>query len=83
MIERGEIFEAMTANGVAIAGVTNDYDAIRICNLAIINGAISAGISGSGPAIAIICYNEDIEKIEKILMSENRGIIKTKFLTKL
>tara|TARA_B110000967_G_scaffold191023_1_gene216294 strand:- start:29865 stop:30701 length:837 start_codon:yes stop_codon:yes gene_type:complete len=83
MIERGEIFEAMTTNGVAVAGVTNDHDAIRICNLAIINGAISAGISGSGPAIAIICYNEDIDKIGKILMSEKREIIKTKFLTKL
>ncbi len=79
-IEKREIFSAMTTNGLAVAAILNDHEAIKICNMAIISGAISAGISGSGPAIAIVCYDNDADKIQKIIDNGEREIIKTTFI---
>ena len=45
-------FKAMTANGRAIASVLGIDDCVS--DIALENGAIGAGVSGSGPAVAIV-----------------------------
>ena len=54
-VMRGSILDALSSNGMAVAAATDDQEALRICNLSIASGAIAAGISGSGPSIAIVC----------------------------
>ena len=58
-LSNGSIFHAMSANGMAVAAATDDDEALRICNNAIANGALSAAITGSGPAISVVCFLED------------------------
>ncbi|MFQ3343659.1 MAG: shikimate kinase [Candidatus Thalassarchaeaceae archaeon] len=79
----GNLLDAMRANGIALAAITKDDMAIKISNLAIINGALSAGISGSGPAIAIVCYKNDVDNIEKALRKDEIKILRTSFLANL
>ena len=58
----GSILDALSSNGMAVATSTDDFEALRISNLMIASGALRpAGISGSGPAIAIVCYEQDKE----------------------
>ncbi len=78
-IERREIFEALTTNGMGVAAANDDDEAIKICNLSIINGAIAAGITGSGPAICIICYEKEVEKLSDIIKRYDMDLIKTTF----
>ena len=78
-LANGSIFASMTANGMAVAASLGDEEALRICNSAITAGALSASISGSGPAIAIVVYNEDIEDIKNILSRWDFEIIITNF----
>ena len=78
-IERREIFEALTTNGMGVAAANDDDEAIKICNLSIINGAIAAGITGSGPAICIICYEKEVEKLSGIIKRYDMDLIKTTF----
>jgi shikimate kinase len=76
-LKKGDIFAAMTTNGVAVAAASEDDEALRICNSAIIKGAISAGISGSGPAISIICHESEISDISELLMDNGMAVIET------
>lgn len=78
-VEKREIFEALTTNGMGVAAANNDNEAIKICNLSIINGAIAAGITGSGPAICIICYEKEVEILSDIIKRYDMDLIKTKF----
>ena len=78
-IERGEIFEALTTNGMGVAAANDDNEAIKICNLSIINGAIAAGITGSGPAICIICYEKEVEVLSDIIKKYDMDLIRTTF----
>lgn len=79
LIEKGDVLEAMTANGIGVAAANDDDEAIKICNLAIASGAIAAGISGSGPAISIICYENEIEIMSEIINRFEMGLIRTTF----
>jgi len=54
---------------------------LRICNSAIASGAISAGISGSGPAIAVIAFEEDATTLESHLLETGYTVLSTIFST--
>jgi shikimate kinase len=65
---------------MAVAAATGDDEALRICNNAIANGALSAAITGSGPAISIVCFIEDKALIEDVLRRTQYEIIETNFM---
>ena len=77
----GAPLEALSANGLAVAASTEDFDALRICNHSIASGAIASGVSGSGPAIAVICYEGDKDKIIANLSDTGMDVISTRFST--
>ena len=69
IIESGDIYEAMIINGMLTASAQNidqslSYEAMKL-------GAIAAGVTGTGPAIAILC-NEDL-KDELVSLARRKG----------
>ena len=56
-----DIYSAMTLNGRVIAEVTGESG--DLIDMAIENGALAAGVSGTGPAVAVICRHEDAQRI--------------------
>lgn len=78
-LANGSIFTSMSTNGMAVAAAIGDDEALRICNSAIASGAISAGISGSGPAIAVIAFEEDAAILESHLLDTGYTVISTIF----
>ena len=40
-----------------------------------------SGISGSGPAISIVCYEDDSKALEEAIIDMGFDVIKTKFST--
>jgi shikimate kinase len=76
------IFHAMSANGMAVAAATGDDDALRICNQAIVNGAISAAITGSGPVISVVCFSQEHSTMREYLSRTDYEIIETNFSNK-
>ena len=71
-------FKAMTENGKAIASVSGIDDSIS--DFALKNGALGAGVSGSGPAVAIVLEPGDAESfIERtgltgLIIAKTRGM---------
>ena len=78
-LSNGSIFHAMAANGMAVAAATGDDEALRICNNAIANGALSAAITGSGPAISVVCFTQDMSSIREALNRTQYEIIESNF----
>ena len=78
-VSSGSMLGAMSANGMAVAAAIGDDEALRICNSAIARGAIAAGISGSGPAIAVVCY-EGSDEVLEILQESCVEVIRTAFI---
>ena len=76
-VMRGSILDALSSNGMAVAAATGDQEALRICNLSIASGAIAAGISGSGPSIAIVCFQEDSTSLSKLFSDSGLEVIPT------
>ncbi len=70
---------SLTSNGMAVSAATGDDEALRISNLCIASGAVASGVSGSGPAIAIVCYGGDVESISSIVNELGLTIIQTRF----
>ena len=58
---------ALTWNGRGVIGALNDPIGRRLSNDAFVNGARAAGISGSGPAIAIFIAAISKQSIQRIL----------------
>ena len=77
----GSILDAISSNGMAVAASTDDFEALRISNLMIASGALAAGISGSGPAITIVCYEQDKEFLESQLKQFCEQVLITEFTT--
>ncbi len=73
----GSVLDALSSNGMAVAASTDDHEALRICNLCIASGAIAAGISGSGPAIAIVCFEEESEPLSRKISDLGFQVIST------
>ena len=76
-VMRGSVLDALSSNGMAVAAATDDHEALRICNLSIASGAIAAGISGSGPSIAIVCFQEDSTSLSKVFSESGFEVIST------
>ena len=76
-VMRGSILDALSSNGMAVAAATDDQEALRICNLSIASGAIAAGISGSGPSIAIVCFQDDSTSLSKLFSESGLEVIST------
>ena len=75
----GSTLDSMSSNGMAVAVATDDQEALRISNLCIASGAIASGISGSGPAIAIVCFEDDSETLSRIISEMGFPVISTRF----
>lgn len=80
-IMNGSTLDALSSNGMAVAASTGDNEALRISNIMMASGAIASGISGSGPAIAIVCFQDDSEPLSKIIYEMGFSVISTRFST--
>jgi shikimate kinase len=69
----GSALDSLSSNGMAVSAATGDHEALRVSNLCIASGAIASGISGSGPAVAVVCFEDDTESISAII--EDRGLL--------
>ena len=76
----------LTINGRAVCGVLNDIIGRKYSNDAFLAGARAAGMSGSGPAIAIIIPSLVRSSADRIISNFSKFlkddlIIETKFLS--
>jgi len=78
-IMSGSSLDSLSSNGMAVSAATDDHEALRISNLCIASGAIASGISGSGPAIAVVCFEDDAETISGIIDEMGHSTIHTRF----
>ena len=69
----GEYFDAMTLNGKLIARALGIDD--RISQSALKAGAIAAGISGTGPATAIIVTESDFQEVLDSVSTDRAAIL--------
>ncbi|MEM4343168.1 MAG: shikimate kinase [Candidatus Caldarchaeum sp.] len=74
MVLRGEYWKAMTLNGLlhsAALGLPTDpaLEALRA-------GALAAGLSGTGPAVAAVCTEEYVDLVEKSFQRFEGKVIK-------
>tara|TARA_B100000029_G_scaffold502645_1_gene578248 strand:- start:3060 stop:3920 length:861 start_codon:yes stop_codon:yes gene_type:complete len=74
----GSILSAISTNGMAISASMKDDDSLRLCNSLIVRGALAAGISGSGPAVAAICH-ADAVGVAETLEDSCEQVIRTRF----
>ena len=72
---RGEYWKAMTMNGVTYTHAFGLNP--KIATEAILSGAISAGLSGKGPAVAAVCTGEKEAEVKKALSRFGGKVIKT------
>ena len=77
---KGSILDSISSNGMAVASSTDDFEALRICNLMIASGALSAGLSGSGPSIAVVCYESEQDFLDSQLGQFCEHVIRTEFV---
>ncbi len=66
-LQEGKDLVALTWNGRGVIGALNDPTGRRLTNDAFVNGARAAGISGSGPAIAIFVAAISKQSKQRIL----------------
>jgi shikimate kinase len=76
LAKNANYWEAMIINGLATSTILNSDPKI-ITNL-LEKGAISASISGNGPAIAAIVKKENVQNIKKVFSSLDGNIIVSK-----
>ena len=74
----GSILSAISTNGMAISASMKDDDSLRLCNSLIVRGALAAGISGSGPAVAAICHADTVG-VAETLEDSCEQVIRTRF----
>ena len=74
----GSILSAISTNGMAISASMKDDDSLRLCNSLIVRGALAAGISGSGPAVAAICHTDTVG-VAETLEDSCEQVIRTRF----
>jgi shikimate kinase len=76
LAEAGQYWKAMKLNGVlASAALSSSYAPVMA---ALENGALSASISGNGPSIAALAYEDEIEQIRWALSKFEGQIIVSK-----
>ena len=76
LAEAGEYWKAMKLNGVlASAALSSRYQPIMA---AIEKGALAAGVSGNGPSVAAVAYEDDLEEIKSALSKFEGKVIVSK-----
>jgi shikimate kinase len=76
LAEAGEYWKAMKLNGVlASAALSSRYAPIMA---ALDKGALAAGISGNGPSVAAVAYEDDVDDIKSALSKFEGRIIASK-----
>jgi shikimate kinase len=76
LAEAGEYWKAMTLNGVlAASALSASYKPIMA---AIEHGALAAGISGNGPSVAAVGYEDEAEEVKSALSKFDGRIIVSK-----
>ncbi|HJS81707.1 MAG TPA: shikimate kinase [Nitrososphaera sp.] len=76
LAEAGEYWKAMTLNGVlAAAALSSSYKPILT---AIEHGALAASVSGNGPSISAVAYEDEVEEIKSALSKFDGRIIVSK-----
>ena len=81
-LSNGSLLSAMSTNGMAVSAAMNDDDSLRLCNSLIVRGALAAGISGSGPAVAAICLTGS-EDAAEILKDSCEQVVRTRITRQL
>ena len=76
-LSNGSLLSAISTNGMAVSAAMNDDDSLRLCNSLIVRGALAAGISGSGPAVAAICLTGS-EDAAEILKDSCEQVVRTR-----
>jgi shikimate kinase len=76
LAEAGEYWKAMKLNGVlASAALSSRYAPIMA---ALERGALAAGISGNGPSVAAVAYEDEVEDIKSALSKFDGRVIISK-----
>ena len=65
-LQEGNDLVALTWNGRGVVGALNDPLGRKLTNDAFVNGARAAGISGSGPAIAVFAPSVNTQSMEQL-----------------
>ena len=82
--KKGNDLVALTWNGRGVVGALNDPIGRKLTNDAFVNGARAAGISGSGPAIAVFAPAVNTQSIEQLKKWYSRAgdveLIETKII---
>ena len=81
-LSNGSVLSAISTNGMAISAAMADDESLRLCNSLIVRGALAAGVSGSGPAVAAICH-ADSEGVAETLEDSCERVIRTRFTNRL
>jgi len=76
MALRGDYWQAMTLNGIIYSEILG-FDAEMAID-ALENGALAAGLSGTGPAIAAIVPEENIDDVKEAWSKREGRLIETK-----
>ena len=83
-LQEGKDLVALTWNGRGVVGALNDPIGRKLTNDAFVNGARAAGISGSGPAIAVFAPSVNSQSIEQLKKWYSRSgdveLIETKII---
>ena len=83
-LQEGNDLVALTWNGRGVVGALNDPVGRKLTNDAFVNGARAAGISGSGPAIAVFAPAVNTQSIEQLKKWYSRAgdveLIETKII---
>ena len=83
-LQEGNDLVALTWNGRGVVGALNDPIGRKLTNDAFVNGARAAGISGSGPAIAVFAPSVNTQSIERLKKWYSRSgdveLIETKII---
>ena len=77
-LRNGSLIDAFRMNGQAVAEAMKDEEALRICEDIELRFGCPAAISGSGPAIAILCEPEQTEPVKQHLKSEGLEFVHTR-----
>ena len=77
-LRNGSPIDAFRMNGQAVAEAMVDEEALSICEDIELRFGCPAAISGSGPAIAIICEPEQTEPVKQHIKSEGLEFVHTR-----
>lgn len=76
MAINGSFLDAITLNGLIYSTALNySFEPVR---LAISHGALAAGLSGTGPSVAILCNDDSLDSIVSSIEKLEGSVIKTK-----